>query len=58
MGGRLPPESVAGISGIRNKEESKLSWEDTYKAMVDEKEHWVSFDETLLDGLEDDDFEN
>jgi antitoxin MazE len=43
---------------IRNKEESKLSWEDTYKAMVDEKEHWVSFDETLLDGLEDDDFEN
>lgn len=43
---------------IRNKEESKLSWEDTYKAMADEKEHWVSFDETLLDGLEDDDFEN
>ena len=43
---------------LRNKEESKLSWEDTYKAIANEKEHWDDFDITLLDGLEDEDFEH
>ena len=42
---------------LRNKEESKLSWEDTFKAMADEKEQWDDFDATLLDGLEDENFE-
>ncbi|MBI5603135.1 MAG: AbrB/MazE/SpoVT family DNA-binding domain-containing protein [Deltaproteobacteria bacterium] len=42
---------------LRNKEENRLSWEDTYKAMADEKERWDDFDTTLLDGLEDEDFE-
>ena len=42
---------------LRKKEESKLSWEDTYKAMANEKEPWDDFDTTLLDGLEDEDFE-
>ena len=42
---------------IRKKEDSKLSWKDTYKAMADEKEDWNDFDTTLLDGVEDDDFE-
>jgi antitoxin MazE len=42
---------------LRSKEESKLSWEDTYKAMANEKENWDDFDTTLLDGLEDEDFE-
>ena len=42
---------------LRNKEENKLSWEETYKAMANEKEHWDDFDATLLDGLEDEDFE-
>jgi antitoxin MazE len=42
---------------LRNKEENKLSWEDTYKAMANEKEHWDHFDTTLLDGLEGEDFE-
>ena len=42
---------------LRNKEESKHSWEDTYKAMADEKEHWDDFNSTLLDGLEDEDLE-
>lgn len=42
---------------LRNKEENKLSWEDTYKAMANEKERWDDFDTTLLDGLEDEDFE-
>jgi antitoxin MazE len=42
---------------LRNKEESKLSWEDTYKTMSNEKENWDDFDVTILDGLEGDDFE-
>jgi antitoxin MazE len=42
---------------LRNKEESKLSWEDTFKSMADEKEQWNDFDTTLLDGLEDENFE-
>ena len=42
---------------LRNKEESKLSWEDTFKAMADEKEQWDDFDTTLLDGLEDENFD-
>ena len=41
---------------LRKKEDSKLSWEDTYKAMANEKEDWDDFDTTLLDGLEDEDF--
>ena len=42
---------------LRNKEESKLSREDTYKTMANEKENWDDFDTTLLDGLEDEDLE-
>ena len=42
---------------LRNKEESKLSWEDTFKAMANAKEQWEDFDTTLLDGLEDENFE-
>ena len=42
---------------LRNKKESKLSWEETYKAMAQEKEDWIDFETTLLDGLEDEDFE-
>lgn len=42
---------------LRKKEDGKLSWEDTYKAMADEKEDWTDFDTTLLDGLDDEEFE-
>ncbi len=42
---------------LRKKEDNKLSWGDTYKAMADEKEDWNDFDTTLLDGLEDEGFE-
>ena len=42
---------------LRKKDDNKLSWEDTYKAMANEKEGWDEFDATLLDGLEDEDFE-
>ena len=39
---------------LRSKEDDKLSWTDTYKAMAKEDEDWNDFDSTLLDGLEDD----
>ena len=42
---------------LRKKDDNKLSWEDTYKAMANEKEDWDEFDATLLDGLEDEEFE-
>ena len=42
---------------LRNKEENKLSWEETYKAMANAKEYWDDLDTTLLDGLEDEGFE-
>ena len=38
---------------IRSKETNKLSWEDTYKSMAEEKEDWDDFDVTLRDGLDD-----
>ena len=40
-----------------NKEDGKISWEDTYKAMAREKEDWDDFGTVLLDGLENEDFE-
>lgn len=36
---------------LRNIDDNKLSWEETYQAMADEKEDWSDFDATLLDGL-------
>jgi antitoxin MazE len=41
---------------LRKKDDDKLSWEDTYKAMAVENEDWEDFDEALADGLEDEDF--
>ena len=38
---------------LRNKEDDKISWEDTFRAMASEKEDWDDFDTALLDGLED-----
>jgi antitoxin MazE len=42
---------------LRKKDDDKLSWSDTYKAMANEDEDWSDYDPTLLDGLEDDDFD-
>jgi len=42
---------------LRNKEDDKISWEDTFRAMASEKEDWDDFDTALLDGLEDEDIE-
>jgi len=41
---------------LRKKQDDKLSWDDTYKAMASESEDWNEYDQTLLDGLGDDDF--
>ena len=38
---------------LRKKEDSKLSWQDTYKAMAAENEDWSEFDTPILDGEED-----
>ncbi len=37
---------------LRKKQDDKLSWVDTYKAMSSEEEDWSDFDTTLADGLE------
>lgn len=49
----LLEETEQGIL-LRKKEEPKLSWEETYKAMAKEQEYWDDFDQALFDGLEDD----
>lgn len=47
-------ESTAGLllKPIHDKN-SKMSWEDTYKDMKNEKESWAHFDNALMDGLHD-----
>ncbi|MBU0699517.1 MAG: AbrB/MazE/SpoVT family DNA-binding domain-containing protein [Proteobacteria bacterium] len=42
---------------LRQKDETKLSWANTYKAMASENENWGDFNVTLLDGLEDGDID-
>lgn len=50
----LLEETERGIL-LRQKDDNKLSWANTYKAMAGETENWNDFDVTLLDGLEEDD---
>lgn len=38
---------------LHSSKSSKLSWEDTYKAIRSENEDWSDFDNTLQDGLDD-----
>jgi antitoxin MazE len=48
-------ETERGIL-IRGREStSKLSWEETYRAMAAESEDWDDWDNTLLDGIAEDD---
>ncbi len=42
---------------LKKKEDKQLSWEETYKAMADEKENWDDFDLTIMDGLDSEEFE-
>lgn len=43
---------------LRKKQDDKLSWDDTYKAMAKEGEDWSDYDPALLDGLEGDDVDD
>ena len=47
-------ETETGIF-LRRKNDEKLSWAETYKAMAEENEDWSDFDMTLADGLEETD---
>jgi antitoxin MazE len=38
---------------LHRKKDNKLTWEETFKAMSEEKENWNDLDVTLMDGLED-----
>lgn len=49
-------ETEKGIL-LHKKKGRKLSWEETYQAMAEEKEDWNDFDVTLLDGLEEEDID-
>ena len=37
---------------FRNKGDKRLSWEDTFKAMAQEREDWSDLDGALADGLD------
>ncbi|MBI5556674.1 MAG: AbrB/MazE/SpoVT family DNA-binding domain-containing protein [Deltaproteobacteria bacterium] len=49
-------ETTQGLL-LRKKQDDKLSLVETYKAMANEGEDWCEYDQTLLDGLEDDGFD-
>ncbi|OGL00751.1 MAG: hypothetical protein A3E31_14725 [Candidatus Rokubacteria bacterium RIFCSPHIGHO2_12_FULL_73_22] len=37
---------------LRSKQDRRLSWEETFKAMAHEREDWSDLDGTLNDGLD------
>ncbi|MDM8562026.1 hypothetical protein QUF54_01580 [Candidatus Marithioploca araucensis] len=51
----LLEETERGIL-LRKKDDNKLSYEETYKAVAQAQEDWTDFDQTLLDGLEKNEF--
>jgi antitoxin MazE len=53
----LLEETESGLL-LRKKNDSTLSWEETYKAMAEDRECWDDFDATLFDGLEEEDVED
>lgn len=54
----LLEETETGLLLKSKKEDSRISWEETYKAMAKEQEGWEEFDETLLDGLDQGEFDD
>ncbi|MBF0468971.1 MAG: AbrB/MazE/SpoVT family DNA-binding domain-containing protein [Desulfamplus sp.] len=42
---------------LRKRDDEKLSWKDTYKAMADEQEDWNDFNIAIVDGLDDEEVE-
>ena len=37
---------------LHRKEDKKLTWEETFKSISEERENWNNFDVTVMDGLE------
>ncbi len=37
---------------LHRKEDKRLTWEETFKSMSEERENWNDFGVTLMDGLE------
>ncbi len=37
---------------LRNKRDKRLSWEDTFNEMGQEREDWSDLDEPMADGLD------
>jgi len=42
---------------LKRSTDRKLSWEEGFKEMDREKENWDSFDSTLMDGLDEENFD-
>jgi hypothetical protein len=57
--GRFSQEPCEGVDMPLQltSNDTKLSWEETYRAMALEDENWTDFDVVLLEGLEDDSFD-
>ncbi len=43
---------------LHRKEDKKLTWDETFKSMSEEKENWGDFDVTLMDGLEEENIDS
>ncbi len=43
---------------LRKLDSEKLSWEETYQVMAQEKEDWEDLDSVILDGLEGEEFDS
>lgn len=53
----LLEETEEGVL-LRQMQDEKLSWADTFRAMAQESEDWQDFENTIVDGLEMDDFKS
>lgn len=53
MSGTLLLEETPDGLLLRNGDQEQLSWEETYQAMAVTREGWGDFEETVGDGLDD-----
>ena len=55
MSGTLLLEETPDGLLLRSGNQEQLSWEETYQAMTVAREDWGDFEETVADGLDDED---
>jgi hypothetical protein len=53
MSGSLLLEETSDGLLLRRDKQERLSWKETYQAMAVAREDWGYFEETVADGLED-----